>query len=117
MSNTKHEAPHCLLPFYYANQIKKDSGYNLCFSYTLKDYSAVDFFVQKVQELVSSQPHLRQTFSIKSKKLITYIHNKLVAQVNHLNCTGNEINDIIKILCNQKHDLTNESSIKLNIIK
>ncbi len=54
MSNTKHEAPHCLLPFYYANQIKKDSGYNLCFSYILKNYSGVGFFVQKVQELVSS---------------------------------------------------------------
>ena len=117
MPNKKHEAHHCLLPFYQANQFKKGSSFNLCFAYSLKNYSDMVFFVQKVQELVESQSYLRQTFSLKNNKLITCIHHKLAAHINHLNSTINEVPDLIKILCNQKHDLENESSVKLNIIK
>lgn len=117
MPNKKYEAHNCLLPFYNANQLKKDSGFSLCFSYFLKKYDNIDFLIQKVHELVSYQAHLRKTFALKNNKLITYIHEALPAQINCISCTNNEAVAMTKTLCNQRHDLENESSIKLNIIK
>lgn len=81
MLKEKYEANQYLLPFYHANLLEKRCGFNLSFSYLLKNVCSneIIFFVQKVQELINSQAHLKQTFSIENNKLIAHIHDTLPA--------------------------------------
>lgn len=113
----KYVAHNSLLPFYLAWQIKPDSAnYNLCFSYELDSESHVGLLIEKLQSLILQQAHLRQTFNLELDQLIATIHEDLPAKISFLTSTKADWSTLEESLIKEVHNISAESSIKLNII-
>ncbi|WP_028389548.1 non-ribosomal peptide synthetase [Legionella fairfieldensis] len=115
----KYNAHNSLLPFYLAHQfqVNNENRYNLCFSYSLEDESQTILLIEKVKELVKSQAHLRQTFTLENDKVITKIHNDLPPEIHFFTSSPEELDNLEKTLVKEQHDLETHSAIRLNIIK
>lgn len=117
MSNKYY--PHdSLLPFYLSwHSEPENPNYNLAFYYKIKKYDHVEALIQAVNTLISISPHLRQTFQLDNKKLISIIHDNLPPNLNICNASKTNAVSLIKDAALMPHDLNHRSAIHLNIIR
>lgn len=107
-----------LLPFFLEWQIDPRSPhYNLCFSYHLDNSLHIEKLTNHINTLIKLKPHLRQTFYLEENKLFSEIHNELPAVIKKYLIKKENYASLEKKLIEEPHDLLQESSIKLNIIR
>lgn len=115
----KYIAHNSLMPFLLAHQLEVDNNinrYNLCFSYQLNDGNSVELLIDKLQELIKSQAYLRQTFKLEHDKVIGRIHSHLPAELHYVSTSRSDLDSVEQTLIKERHDISNNSSIRLNII-
>ena len=115
--STKYYALNSLLPFYLAYQLKQNTNsYNLCFSYRLTNEISSVNLIEKLQHLIKSKAHLRQTFHFENNEMVSCIHSGLPAEIHYFSSSIKEIEYLEKTLVKEHHHIDTKSLIKLNII-
>ncbi|KTD47576.1 non-ribosomal peptide synthetase [Legionella quateirensis] len=115
----KYNAHNSLLPFLMAHQLEVDNHinrYNLCFSYQLHDEHSITVLIEKLQELVKAKSYLRQTFKLDHHKVIGRIHANLPPEIHYVTTSMADLDTVENTLIRERHDISNNSSIRLNII-
>ncbi len=113
----EYPAHNSLLPIFFAWQLAPNaSNYNLNFSYSVKDKVEIDLIIESLQQLVQLKAHLRQTFSFDAGRLVACIHDNLPPEINFYSCSTAGFEKLEHFLIKQPHDISNKSSMKLNII-
>ncbi|MBY0377114.1 MAG: hypothetical protein K2Q33_00950, partial [Gammaproteobacteria bacterium] len=114
----KYIAHNSLLPFYRAWQLDPEGyHYNLSFSYQLENSRHITCLTETLQKLIQLKGYLRQTFNVEKEQLIATIHDHLAPQINFFTISTEELAATEQRLAQEKHDINNRSSIKLNIIR
>ena len=114
----KYSAHNSLLPIFISWQIDpEDFNYNINFSYQFPDASNIDLIIAKLQELINLKPYLRQTFFLEKNILMACIHDYLPAEINFFTSSTTGFLELEQELTKEVHDISANSSIKLNIIR
>lgn len=112
-------SPKILLPYYYSWKInKKNTNFNVCFSYKLTNNINLEKMKTCIDKIVSYRPGLRANFNFKNNEVKYIIHNKLNPIIYELEThSEDEFKNYENKIKNLSHDLHNESLIKVAFIK
>lgn len=112
-------APKILLPYYYSWKIdENNTNYNVCFSYSLPNEISIEKLKSCILKLIEFRPALRANFGFKNNEVKYYIHDYLTPTFYEIKANSEkDFKSLISKIKNIKHDLHNESLIKVGFIK